>query len=85
MHFITALERISHPINHCSNTLSVGSSGAGRRHSSMREISHLKKLVSVYGVDAERMAKDRKLNPEQRTFGELRRALRRAGLDGSVE
>jgi nucleolar protein 16 len=83
--FITALQRISNPVNHRSNTLSVGFSGAGHRHSSMREISYLKKLISVYGVDSERMAKDRKLNPEQRTAGELRRALRNARLDGGVE
>ena len=46
----------------------------------MREITYLKKLVEGYGEDVERMAKDRKLNPEQRTVGELRRALGRAGL-----
>ncbi|KAF8228929.1 hypothetical protein L208DRAFT_1453149 [Tricholoma matsutake] len=81
---VRALERISTPVNHHSNTLSAGLTGAGGRHSSMREISYLKKLVSVYGVDVERMAKDRKLNAEQRTTGELRRALRRAGLHRSV-
>lgn len=37
----------------------------------------MKKLVEGYGEDVERMAKDRKLNPEQRTVGELRRALAR--------
>jgi len=80
-----ALERISSPVNQSCNTLSVGLSGAGCRHSSVREISGLKKLVSVYGVDVELMVKDRKLNAEQRTAGELRRALRRAGLDYVVD
>jgi nucleolar protein 16 len=64
--------------------LSLGLSDAGPRHSSTGEISYLKRLVSVYGVDAERMTRDRKLNTEQRTAGELRRALRRARLDCGV-
>jgi nucleolar protein 16 len=83
--FIIALERISSPVNHRSNTLSLGLSSAGPRHSSTGEISYLKKLISVYGVDAERMARDRKLNAEQRTAGELKRALRRARLVGGID
>jgi nucleolar protein 16 len=41
-------------------------------------VAYLERLVKKHGGDVERMAKDRKLNPEQRTVGELRRGLRRA-------
>jgi len=50
------------------------------RHPSQGEIKYLERLVDKYGEDVERMARDRKLNAEQRTAGQLRRALKRAGL-----
>jgi nucleolar protein 16 len=37
-------------------------------------------LVKKYGLDLEKMARDTKLNDEQRTVGELRRGFKRAGL-----
>lgn len=62
------------------HTLSFASSGVGPRHISGGEAAFLHKLVNKYGDDVEKMAKDRKLNPEQRTVGQLRRAFRRAGF-----
>jgi len=76
---ITALQRIS-TANYNSSTLSVAISGTGPRHASTGEVAYLERLVERYGGDVEHMARDRKLNPEQRTVGELRRGLRRAGL-----
>lgn len=49
------------------------------RHSSAGEVSTLRRLVEKYGEDVEKMARDRKLNPDQRTAGELSRAIKRAG------
>jgi nucleolar protein 16 len=49
------------------------------RFSSKGEVTFLQKLISRHGSDVEAMARDRRLNPEQRTEGELRRAIRRAG------
>jgi hypothetical protein len=49
------------------------------RFSSKGEVTFLQKLISKHGSDVEAMARDRRLNPEQRTEGELRRAIRRAG------
>lgn len=63
-----------------STTLSASISGVGPRHASAGEVAYLEKLVFKYGTDVERMAKDRRLNPEQRTSGELRRALKRVNL-----
>jgi len=48
------------------------------RFSSKGEVTFLQKLISRHGRDVEAMARDRRLNPEQRTEGELRRAIRRA-------
>jgi nucleolar protein 16 len=50
------------------------------RHTSQGEIKYLQRLGEKYGNDVEQMARDRKLNTDQRTAGELRRALRRAGV-----
>jgi len=44
------------------------------------EIKYLRPLISTYGNNVEGMAGDLKLNPEQRTVGQLRRALKKAGL-----
>jgi len=51
------------------------------RHTSSGEKTYLDRLVDEYGVDVEKMARDRRLNPEQKTVGELRRALKKAGLE----
>ncbi|KAI9465971.1 ribosome biogenesis protein Nop16 [Lactarius psammicola] len=48
------------------------------RFSSKGEVTFLQKLISRHGSDVEAMARDRKLNPDQRTEGELRRAIRKA-------
>ncbi|KAG6333604.1 hypothetical protein ID866_5489 [Astraeus odoratus] len=49
------------------------------RHTSQGERLYLARLVTKYGDDYERMGGDRRLNPEQRTIGELRRAIAKAG------
>ncbi|KAH7889893.1 ribosome biogenesis protein Nop16 [Phlebopus sp. FC_14] len=50
------------------------------RHTSTGERAYLMRLVEKYGDDFERMARDRRLNVEQRTGGELRRAVSKAGV-----
>jgi len=60
-----------------STTLSVPISGIGSRHMSSGEIKYLEPLVKKFGDDVHGMSQDRKLNPEQRTVGQLRRALRK--------
>ncbi|KAG0705365.1 ribosome biogenesis protein Nop16 [Suillus ampliporus] len=57
-------------------------SASGRvlpRHSSYGERSYLARLVQKYGDNYESMARDRRLNPEQKTVGELKRAVGKAG------
>lgn len=49
------------------------------RFASTSEQATLRRLVGKYGEDVQAMAKDRKLNPDQRTAGELSRAVRKAG------
>lgn len=49
------------------------------RFSSKGEVSFLQRLISKYGHDVEAMARDRRLNPDQRTGGEIRRAITKAG------
>lgn len=49
------------------------------RFSSEGEIGYLRRLVERHGGDVEAMARDRKLNPDQRTVGELRRLMKNAG------
>ena len=44
----------------------------------------LRALVSKHGEDLEAMARDRRLNVDQRTAGELGRAIRKAGGFGAV-
>ncbi|KAF8163153.1 ribosome biogenesis protein Nop16 [Crassisporium funariophilum] len=61
-------------------TLSLPNSGVGSRHVSTGEIKYLEPLVKKYGSNIESMSRDRKLNPEQRTVGQLRRALKKSGL-----
>jgi len=43
------------------------------------EAGCLRRLVGRHGEDVEAMARDRKLNPDQRTVGELRRLMKKAG------
>ncbi|KAG6832692.1 hypothetical protein H0H92_012264 [Tricholoma furcatifolium] len=77
---VQALERISSSVEQDGRTLQVRLSDSGPRHASAGEKSYLERLVEKYGSDVEGMARDRKLNVDQRTAGELRRALRKAGL-----
>jgi len=63
-----------------STTLSVPISGIGSRHMSSGEIKYLEPLVKKFGDNVHAMSQDRKLNPEQRTVGQLRRALRKSRL-----
>ncbi|KAI0079975.1 hypothetical protein K474DRAFT_1658515 [Panus rudis PR-1116 ss-1] len=53
--------------------------GAIPRFTSSGERNILRKLVAKYDEDVDAMARDRKLNPDQRTAGELRRAIAKAG------
>jgi len=62
-----------------TTTLALPLSGAGPRHTSEGERRYLERLVAKHGNDVGAMARDRKLNPEQRTPGQLRRALALAG------
>ncbi|CAA7267916.1 unnamed protein product [Cyclocybe aegerita] len=63
-----------------STTLSLPLSGVGSRHISSGEVKYLEPLVKKHGSNVEAMGRDVKLNPEQRTVGQLRRGLRKAGL-----
>jgi len=67
-----------------STTLSVPISGVGSRYMSSGEIKYLGPLVKKYGDDTHAMSQDRKLNPEQRTVGQLRRALRKMNPEISI-
>lgn len=72
--------QISVPTDGTGTTISAPLTGVGPRHAAHGEIAYLRRLVDKYGEDVEKMARDRKLNAEQRTAGELRRALRRAAM-----
>lgn len=50
-----------------------------KRHSSMSERTWLQQLVDKYGDDIEKMARDRKLNVWQKTEGEIKRMIKKAG------
>lgn len=49
------------------------------RFSSDGELAFLQRLISKHGRDVAAMMQDRRLNPDQRTEGEIRRAIRKAG------
>jgi type I restriction-modification system DNA methylase subunit len=49
------------------------------RFSSNGELAFLQRLISKHGRDVAAMMRDRKLNRDQRTEGEIRRAIRKAG------
>jgi len=57
----------------------TSSATSGPRHTSGLETLYLARLIQKHGEDVESMARDRRVNPEQRTAGELRRGIRRAG------
>ncbi|KAJ7349205.1 ribosome biogenesis protein Nop16 [Mycena albidolilacea] len=78
---VEELERIASSTHNTSTTLSAPISGAGPRHASGGEVAYLKRLVDKYGTDVEQMARDRKLNAEQRTVGQLTRSLKRCGFE----
>jgi len=50
-----------------------------QRHTSALESQWLRDLVAKYGEDTERMSRDRGLNVWQKTEGEIRRAIKKAG------
>ncbi|ADV21396.1 nucleolar protein 16 [Cryptococcus gattii Ru294] len=50
-----------------------------KRHSSMSERTWLQQLVDKYGDDTEKMARDRKLNVWQKSEGEIKRMIKKAG------
>ena len=60
-------------------SLAEARGGAVARHSSHGELGVLRRLVAKYGEDVEGMARDRKLNVDQRSAGQLRRAITKAG------
>lgn len=73
----SSTERVIHPV-----VVLEKLSASGRtvlRHSSCGERSYLARLIQKYGDNYEKMARDRRLNPEQKTAGELRRAVGKAG------
>ncbi|KAH9998170.1 ribosome biogenesis protein Nop16 [Russula compacta] len=49
------------------------------RFSSKGEARSLQRLISKHGRDVAAMMRDRRLNPDQRTEGEIRRAIKKAG------
>jgi nucleolar protein 16 len=55
-----------------------------QRHTSVGERLYLESLVNKYGDDFEKMARDRRFNPEQKTTGELKRAISKAGGPGNI-
>lgn len=59
--------------------LSKGHGDALVRFASTGELAVLRRLVDKYGQDVEAMARDCKLNSDQRTTGELSRAIKKAG------
>ncbi|KAJ7582616.1 ribosome biogenesis protein Nop16 [Mycena floridula] len=77
---VKSLESISVTTSNSKNTISASITGVGARHASVGEKAYLQRLLDKYGGNISAMAKDRKLNSEQRTEAQLRRALNRAGF-----
>ncbi|KAI1795988.1 ribosome biogenesis protein Nop16 [Ganoderma leucocontextum] len=69
---------------HALERLSEAGAGAVPRFTSKGEHATLELLVRKHGDDLEAMARDRKVNVDQRTAGELRRAIRKAGGIGAL-
>jgi len=59
---------------------STTSPDVGARHVSGGQMKYLEALVKKHGENVKAMAADLKLNPEQRTIGQIRRALKSASL-----
>ena len=72
------LSGASHPFI-ALQELSQSGEGKASRFSSRGELKTLRRLVSKYNDDVEAMARDRKLNVDQHSAGELRRAIHKAG------
>jgi hypothetical protein len=49
------------------------------KFSSKCKLAFLQRLISKHGYDVAAMMRDRRLNPDQRTEGEIRRAIKMAG------
>jgi len=64
---------------HALEELSSERGGRRSRFTSAGELATLRRLVGKHGQDVEAMARDRKLNVDQRTAGELNRAIKKAG------
>jgi len=64
---------------HSLEELAQTRGGPVARHSSHGELGVLRRLVGQYGSDVEAMARDRKLNVDQRSAGQLGRAIKKAG------
>ncbi|TRM62703.1 ribosome biogenesis protein Nop16 [Schizophyllum amplum] len=77
---VKELERIATSINVNAATVAAPISGVGPRSTSERENVYLQRLMDKHGSDVDSMVRDRKLNTDQRTGGELRRAFKRAGI-----
>ncbi|KZT57150.1 hypothetical protein CALCODRAFT_496443 [Calocera cornea HHB12733] len=54
------------------------------RHASSNEVDLLRALIQQHGDDFDAMARDRKLNRWQKTGGELRRAIKKAGGQAAI-
>ena len=77
------ISHIFHPpeLERMSASMSTStSSGVGARHVSGGQMKFLEALVKKHGGDVKAMAADLKLNPEQRTIGQIRRALKSSSL-----
>jgi len=69
----------THVVHTLEEMSKTGAGTSKRRFTSTGEQTVLRKLIARYGEDVEGMARDRKLNADQRTCGELRRAITRGG------
>ncbi|KXN90526.1 Nucleolar protein 16 [Leucoagaricus sp. SymC.cos] len=76
-----ALKQLSTPQT-ALNILSFSLSGMGPRRPSTGEVAYLQRLVDKHGDNLAGMAQDHRLNPEQRTIGQLQSSLHRLGLYG---
>ncbi|CDS02161.1 hypothetical protein [Sporisorium scitamineum] len=56
-----------------------------QRHTSAQESQWLADLVAKYGEDTEAMARDPRLNLWQKTQGEIKRAIKKAGGFGAFK
>jgi nucleolar protein 16 len=73
------MESFSPPSELSYEALPDVSHGRVPRFTSKGEMIFLQKLISKHGRDVVAMTRDRRLNPDQRTEGEIRRAIKKAG------